>query len=184
MERYENVKVGGANDSLVRWVAQMSLVEIHAVWERYAEERLVAAFNRDASHFIRAQEIKGIRHISKSLAHILVRENRDFFQFSNVEGLVAKGKKFLGQENNPFSKIPAEIRTYLNFLAKIRNHIVHESDYSKGRYTTAVKSDYGISAPSPGEFLSTIDRRSTSPAQGKSRLHAIALMTQRAISAV
>jgi hypothetical protein len=54
----------GADHYLLRWMAAMTIVEIHSVWERYIEKRLVAALNHDATHFFEEEEIKGITHVS------------------------------------------------------------------------------------------------------------------------
>jgi hypothetical protein len=53
---------------VMRWMAQMSAVEIHAIWERYVEKRLVGALNHDAAHFLKEQEIKGVDQVSVGLA--------------------------------------------------------------------------------------------------------------------
>ncbi len=56
-----------------RWIARMTVVEIHAVWERYVETRLVAALNHNPKHFLEQQNIAGITKISPGFARYIVR---------------------------------------------------------------------------------------------------------------
>ena len=44
IERYERADKKGLHYLLVWWIAKMTAVEIYTVWERYVEDRLVAAF--------------------------------------------------------------------------------------------------------------------------------------------
>ena len=56
-----------------RWVARMTVVEIHATWERYVENRLVVALNHDPKHFLQQQNIAGVTRISPGFARYIVR---------------------------------------------------------------------------------------------------------------
>jgi hypothetical protein len=58
---------------LLRWMCRMTAVDAHETWERYVENRLVAALNHDPKHFLAEQNIKGVRHVSYGLARYIVR---------------------------------------------------------------------------------------------------------------
>jgi hypothetical protein len=45
---------------LLRWMCQMTAVELHQTWERYVEMRLIAALNHNPRHFLASQNIKGV----------------------------------------------------------------------------------------------------------------------------
>lgn len=168
---------------LLRWISQMTVVEIHSVWERYAENRLVAALNHDARHFIDEEEIKGISHVSTGLAYYVVRGGGQFFTFRSAEDLMKKGNQLLGKSNNPFAQLPINEKKYLDCFAAIRNCIVHGSDFSKERYKRELRDVYNIRyAPAPDEFLTAIDHRQHSPARFKSRAVGLAVMIEKAIA--
>jgi hypothetical protein len=72
-------KLGASEYLLVRWMAQMTAVEVHSIWERYVEDRLVAALNQDARHFLKQEEIGGVKLVSTGLAYFVVRSGGWFF---------------------------------------------------------------------------------------------------------
>ena len=61
--RYSKAAAGSIDYALVRWVAKMTAVELHTVWERYVEGRLVAALNHNPSHFLDENTIKGVTRV-------------------------------------------------------------------------------------------------------------------------
>jgi hypothetical protein len=66
---------------LLRWMCQMTAVEVHQTWERYVEMRLIAGLNHNPRHFIAAQNIKGVKRISYGLATYIVRGGDRYFDF-------------------------------------------------------------------------------------------------------
>lgn len=168
---------------LSRWVAQMSVVEIHSVWERYAEKRLAATLNRDATYFIAEQEIKGVQHVSLGLASFVVRGGARFFDFRSAGELITKSDRLLGNSQNPFRRLTMPQRDYIDCMAAIRNCVVHGSEHSQARYRQHLKAIYGISsAPAPDEFLNAVDNRGASPARYQKRIVGIATVVNAAIS--
>src|ERR1700733_12075088 len=83
MKRFKELDDTLSDDKyhLLRWSAEMSIVELHAIWERFAEERLVIALNHAPSFFIEENSIKGTENITKGLAHVLVKGNQKYFDF-------------------------------------------------------------------------------------------------------
>jgi hypothetical protein len=184
LARYSTAKESGVQYLLLRWIAQMSVVEIHSSWERYAEARLVAALNHDPSYFLQNEGIKGVTSVSTGLADFVVRSGRRFFDFRSSSELINKGTELLGKGKNPFVSLTPLQRDYLDCVAAIRNFIVHGSGYSKERYRGAVNKMYGIKyAPAPDEFLNTLDSRKSSPAKWQPRLRGLALMVQKSVEA-
>jgi hypothetical protein len=160
----------------------MTAVELHAVWERYVEKRLVAALNHNAAYFLKKHEIKGVSRVASGLAYYIVRGGGRFFDFRSAADLLDKGDRWLGKTDNPFRALTNHERSYLDALAAIRNCVVHRSDAADTAYRLALKSVYGIqSAPEPQEFLNAKDFRATSPARSKSRLHGLATIVSHAI---
>ena len=162
MKRYD--KTAGLDYMLRRWVAQMTAVEIHGIWERYVESRLVAALNHDPKHFIKEQNIAGVSGISIGLAQYVVRGGKPFLDFRSMDDLIGKADHWLGKTGNPFRSIDATHRGYIDCLAAIRNHVVHGSDSSFRAYKRKLKLVYGIDiVPRPSEFLHAKDYRPTKP---------------------
>src|SRR5215472_9387140 len=62
-------------------MCQMTAVEVHRAWERYVEMRLIAGLSHDPRHFIAAQNIKGVKHISYGLATYVVCDGNRYFDF-------------------------------------------------------------------------------------------------------
>jgi hypothetical protein len=154
-----------------RWVAQMTAVEVHATWERYAEKRLITALNHYPSHFLLAKKITGVKRISAGFASYLVRDGKNFFDFRSTGELIGIGKRLVGSEHNPFESLNKEQRRYLDCLTAIRNMVVHRSDAAELAYKKALADVYRISsAPGPPEFLHSIDYRYDSPKRGDHRL--------------
>ena len=167
---------------LIRWMCRMSAVEVHTIWERYVEKRLIAALNHDASHFVREEEIKGVKHVSSGLADYIVRGGGKFFDFRSMSQLIDKGNAWLGVNANPFCNLSKNDKQYIDALASIRNCIVHNSDAAQATYRRHLKSVYGITyAPGPDEFLFAKDNRQGSPFRYQPRLKGLAVVIDRAI---
>jgi hypothetical protein len=186
MERYEKILKLEKSRKLgywhVWWVASMTSVELHAIWERYAEARLVAALNHAPTHFLKEQDFAGMSGISKKFARYIVREGRPFFDFRSVSELKAKANRCVGISTNPFRALPQVDCSYLDCLSAIRNCVVHGSRASVASYKRQIRGVYGIkAAPETGEFLNARDTRTHSPARYESRLHGLALIVKRAI---
>ena len=164
----------------------MSIVELHAIWERFAEERLVIALNHAPSYFIEENSIKGTENITKGLAHVLVKENQKYFDFRSMDDLIKRGTKLLGVNNNPFKNLSqnTEIK-YLNALSAIRNYIVHKSESSQIAYKKTLKDTFNIrSSPDSDEFLNARDYRQNSPLKTKKRIFVIAKIVKDIINKV
>ena len=89
MARYD--AAAGMHYSWRRWIARMTAVEVHAVWERYVEARLVAALNHSPKHFLEQENITGITRISPGFARYIVRGGRRFFDFALGDSFKSKG---------------------------------------------------------------------------------------------
>lgn len=180
--RYDKASSEEIGHNFIRWVAQMTAVEIHTIWERYVEERLVAALNHNAKHFLEHNDIKGVSHVSTGFAYYIVRGGGKYFDFRSTDELIKKADSWLGKQDNPFRKLDALERKYIDTLSAIRNCVVHGSDASLTRYKSALKSVYGIkAAPEPDEFLNAKDFRPSSIARRKSRLFGLVAVIVRAI---
>jgi hypothetical protein len=169
--------------ALLRWAASMTIVELHAVWERYAETRLVKALNHHPQSFIERNEIQGVHRIPHGLANVLVRGNSKFFDFRSVGELIDKGNKLLDLQN-PFLSLKRTTElTYLETMTAIRNCVVHNSEVSLKSYKRSLRDSFGVkSAPSPDEFLNAIDNRLNSPLRGEKRIFVLAQIVISAIS--
>lgn len=168
---------------LLRWMSAMTAVELHGIWERYAEARAVAALNHDASHFIAEESIAGVSQVSFGLASFIVRGGNKFFDFRSMADLFGKADRWLGKNNNPFRKVPQADVPYIDALAAIRNCVVHGSDAAKQAYRRHLQQVYNIRyAPLPEEFLNAKDNRPGSPKRYCSRLKGLAVVLERAIA--
>jgi hypothetical protein len=160
----------------------MTAVEAHQTWERYVENRLVAAINHDAKHFLSEQNIKGVKHVSYGLASYIVRGGNRYFDFRSTSDLISRASKWLPPSQNMFKTLAASDRNYIDALAAIRNFIVHGSDAAQTAYKRELRSVYGIhSAPEPDEFLFALDNRPSSPARYQIRLFGLLAVLERAI---
>lgn len=167
----------------VRWMCAMGAVETYTIWERYAENRLAAALNHNAKHFLSEFNIRGVKRVSSGLAFYVVRGGR-FFDFRSIANLLDKGDRLLGKTANPFRRIGEDERDYLDALAAIRNKVVHTSDVATLSYKRHLRALYDIRyAPEPPEFLSALDKRVTSPLRGRRRLDGLILIVKTAIGA-
>jgi len=156
---------------LLRWVAAMTAVEVHAIWERYAERRLMVALAIHPGQLIADNGILGLKHVPIGLAEVIVRGGGRFIDLRSFEDLLGKATKLLGRTRNPFAAVPSRIREYVDGLAAVRNYIVHRSDASSVSYRTALRKVYGIkAAPDADEFLNAVDYRSTSIQKGQKRI--------------
>jgi hypothetical protein len=169
---------------LIRWMSAMTAVELHGIWERYVEKRIVAGLNHDSSHFISEEAISGVAHVTVGLASFIVRGGNKYFDFRSMADLIGKTDRWLGSgEKNPFRSLPLNDRNYIDVLAAIRNFITHRSDAAWSTYRAKLKSVYGILyAPEPDEFLNAKDNRAVSPARYQSRLKGLATVIERSIT--
>lgn len=177
--RYE--ATAGLDYPLRRWVAAMTAVEMHAIWERYAERRLIAALNHNPKHFLSENNITGVFAVSTGFAQYVVRAGARFFDFRSMSDLITKAKRWLGPAH-PFSGlVPKEIE-YLDCLAAIRNCVVHRSEASAAGYKRNLRTVYGLKfAPTPQEFLHAKDFRKKCPAPGNPRLYGLYLVIAVAV---
>src|SRR6266480_5763139 len=105
VKRYERLS-DTLDYPIVRWVAEMTAVEAHSVWERYAEQRLVAAINHYPQHFIDEYGVRGVTRISAGLAVYLARQGRRYFEFRSTSDLIARGDHLVSDARNPFRLLP------------------------------------------------------------------------------
>jgi hypothetical protein len=181
--RYDSAVRGQFHYSMLRWIAKMTAVEIHGAWERYVEQRLVAALNHNPRHFVSQHNIKGVSRVSSGLALYVIRGGGKYFDVRSTAELLEKGDRLLGKSANPFRQLTPQDRSYLDALAAVRNCIVHGSDAALASYKRALRSAYGIkSAPGPDEFLHARDWRSASPARYQSRLQGLGVVVACAVS--
>jgi hypothetical protein len=192
MKRYDGTS--DLNYLIRRWVAQMTAVEIHGAWERYAESRLVVALNHNPKHLISGQSMVGVSAIPTGLARYIVRGGKNFFDFRSMSDLIKKADTLLGKGENPFRIVKVVDRSYIDCLAAIRNHVVHGSETSLRTYKQNLRSVYGIkAAPEPTEFLHAMDYRRDKPLrlskdfqrdpfQYRSRLSGLAVVVIRTIA--
>jgi hypothetical protein len=184
MGRYKDAVSAKLDYLMVRWTAQMTAVELHVVWERFAEDRLVAALNHDSSFFLETHQVLGITRVPNGLARFAVRGGDKYFDFRSCADLIDRADRLVGKARDPFRKIPTDDRQYLDVLSAIRNRVVHASDAAIAAYRRALRGVYGIrAAPEPAEFLSALDYKKGSPARRRSRLHGLALVLERTIAA-
>jgi hypothetical protein len=165
---------------LLRWMCQMTAVEVHQAWERYVEMRLIAALNHDPRHFLAAQNIKGVSRVSYGLATYIIRGGNRYFDFRSMGELIDKAETWVAV--NMFRALPASDRNYIDALAAIRNCVVHRSDAAMRAYRRSLGQVYGIkSAPEPAEFLYAKDTRNTSPARYQIRLYGLMTVVRRSV---
>jgi hypothetical protein len=182
MKRIDDAEKAKMHYLLVRWMSAMTAVELHSIWERYSEARIVAALNHDAKHFIAEEDIVGVSHVSFGLASFIVRGGNKYFGFKSMSDLLGKATRWLGKPNNPFQAISTNDRNYIDVLAAVRNCVVHKSDAAWASYRSRLHTVYGISyPPEPEEFLNAKDNRQGSPLRYESRLKGIATVLDRAI---
>jgi len=182
LSQYQRVCDKSKDYLIARWVAQMTAVEIHAIWECYTEKRLITALNHKPNYFIAENGIKGVSVVSSGLAAYIIRGGRRFFDFRSISELVLMANRLLGKANNPFNALSKQEREYIDCLAAIRNMVVHRSSAATIAYKNQLKKVYRILyAPKPEEFLNAIDFRSNSPDRGKQRIHGIAQVVIQAI---
>jgi hypothetical protein len=182
LKRVEEQPQAGQGYFLARWICRMSAVELHGIWERYAENRLVASLNHDAIHFIGEQDIKGVTNVSVGLAFYIVRGGNRYFDFRSMADLISKADHITGSKANPFRAISVYDRRYLDALAAIRNCVVHGSDRAIAGYKATLGKVYGIKyAPGPDEFLNAVDNRAVSPARYQRRLVGLATIVRKSI---
>ncbi len=180
--RYENVRTLNLHYLYLRWTAKMTAVEIYAVWERYAEARLIAALNHSPHHFLSGHEVYGVRVIPAGLAAYLTRAGRPYFDFRSMEDLINKADRLVGKTINPFRKIPGAFRGYLDTLSAIRNFVAHKSKAAITQYRTHLRRTYSMKfIPEPDEFLNARDYRKSSPARYETRLHGLAKVVEYSI---
>jgi hypothetical protein len=181
--RYDSCRATTTNHLFVRWVGSMSAVDAHAVWERYAEQRLVVALAHHPDAFILNHGVRGLTRIPVGLAAVLVRGGGRYLDFRSCADLLGLGDRLLGKAQNPFRRLSATQRSYLDTLSAIRNAVVHQSDAAVASYKRLLTSVYGMKArPDPDEFLSALDQRATSPLRRQPRLSGLVSVLRAAIT--
>ena len=134
MKRFEKCNTAGYGLGLLRWIATMSVIDLHSTWERFSEFRLIAALSHNPSNFLKENVIQGIDKIPLGLSRLLIRGSRRYFGFRSVGDLKGIASKFLDKSVNPFHKITATQENYLDTLATIRNCVAHQSDSATDSY--------------------------------------------------
>jgi hypothetical protein len=167
-------KLSASTDYLfVRWVASMTAVEAWAIWERYAEDTLVANINAGVGTAPRL-DVAGAR--------ALIRNGRQYFDFRSTKELVKKATAIIGAPHQPFQQLTPPIPEYLDTLGAIRNYVVHQSLSALATYRTRLSVTFGIkSKPAPDEFLNAKDFRKASVAPGKPRILVLLHYVEQAI---
>jgi len=182
LARYDAAVAAGFHYRLLRWIAKMTAVELHTVWERYVESRLVAALNHNPQHFLTENSVRGVRRVSCGLAFYVVRTGGRYFDFRSMSDLIDKADRMVGRALNPFRAVTVDDKNYIDTLSAVRNVVVHGSEAAVTSYKRSLRSTYGIrAAPEPDEFLNARDLRAGSPARYRSRLHGLATFVARAI---
>jgi len=90
MDRYEAAVTAKLDYLLVRWIAQMTAVELHVVWERFAEDRLIVALNNDSSFFLETNHVFGIARVPNGLARFAARGGERYFDFRSCSELIER----------------------------------------------------------------------------------------------
>jgi hypothetical protein len=161
----------------------MTLCSVHAIWERFAEGRLAVALNHASTHFLHTHGVRGIARVPGGLASCLVRGGKKFFDFRSRSDLLGKADDLVSKASNPFRSISKGDWDTLDAMATIRNVISHGSEAAWDTYRNLLRDAFYLrSAPSPGEFLDSIDRRPGSPTNGRKRLY-IFMTTARSVMA-
>lgn len=177
IQRYDDAIANDLDASLLRWIAKMSALEVHTGWERYVEDRLVVALNNDARHFIKENDIRGVKHLSSGFATYVALNGRHYFDFRSMSDLFKQGDNLIGKDANPFRSMPLADRKEIDCLAAIRNWIVHGSDNALSAYKKHLGIAYEMKYVPVDEFL---------PVAGKgnrSRLHGLANVVIKSIEA-
>ena len=165
-------------------MAEIVAVHLYAQWERYAEERLTEALVKHSSKFLDSNGIRRMKSIHKNLALVFVREGHRYFDFRSTGELMQKSDRLVGSENNPLRRLTAQLKSDLDTLGAIRNHIVHLSDSAGKSYNKRLSTSYGlISSPYVQSFLTAIDRRKSSPARNKERIIGLMEILRQAVLA-
>ena len=120
------------------FIAAHAAVLLYAQWERYAEERLTETLVSHPNNFLHSHGLTSMKKIPKNLALFLVRDGHDYFAFKSSNHLIEKGDKLIGKDQNPFRRLSTQLKTQLDTLAAVRNHIVHLSDSARRRYKKRV----------------------------------------------
>lgn len=179
---YEQAVSANLDYLLVRWIAQMTAVEIHTIWECYVEERLVAALNHRPSYFLSENSVRGVSRVSAGLGLYIVRGGGRYFDFRSISELMNRADRLIGGSHNPFRTISTGDRAYIDALSTVRNYVVHGSEAAVTSYKRVLRAVYGIhAAPKPDEFLNARDFRASSPARYQSRLHGLLAVVRRVI---
>jgi hypothetical protein len=179
-ERIDDAIQAQSHYLVLRWMCQMTAVEVHQTWERYVEMRLIAALNHDPRHFLAAQNVRGVSRIPHGLATYIIRGGNRYFDFRSMGELIDKADTWVA--NNMFRALPAPHRNYIDTLAAIRNCVVHRSDAAMRAYRRSLRRVYGItSAPEPAEFLYAKDLRAISPARHQLRLYGLMAVVRRSV---
>lgn len=167
----------------IAWMASMTVIEVHSIWERYAERRLLAALNRHPDYFIKENDIKGVKHVSQGLGDYIVRGGRSYFDFRNVDDLKKKARDLVGADYNPFKDLQGDLKKRLDALTAIRNRIAHGSASSIEQYGATLFDLYGLSnIGKPDKFLWAIDNK-PGPGKGKARIIGLIEAIQSAVEA-
>jgi len=166
------------------WVFGMSVVDVHTIWERFAEDRLALAINHHPSYFLLTHDVRGVRQISQGLAYFIVRGGSRYFDFRSMNDLIRKANSFVGADHNPFRELVSETKKYLDALGIIRNYVVHRSDAAGQAYKNCLKTVYGFGRVSePEDFLRKKDKRPSSPSRNKEHIYGLIKIVQAAIDA-
>jgi hypothetical protein len=182
LDRYKTAVGDNLDHLLLRWIAQMTAVEINATWEVYVERRLVAALNHYPSHFVSSNKLLGVRRISAGLAGYIVRGGKQYVDIRGSSDLQGRANLFLSRSRNPFQALSSHAVKYIDALSAVRNHIVHRSNSSEAKYKKVLRDVYNVrSAPAPDEFLHARDYRRGSPARYESRLQGMTEVLLEAI---
>jgi hypothetical protein len=106
--------VNPAEYLFARWVCKMVAVDIHAVWERFVEDRAAAALNHNPHHFLKENDVKGVENISSGLAYYIVRGGARYFDFRSMSDLWGKSDQWFGKSTNPFRKVSGTDVPYID----------------------------------------------------------------------
>ena len=147
------------------YITEMAFLHVFSAWESFVEESFILYLVGQAPPGGRAPKRYVFPPNHDTAMEWVVPEGRSYVQWTDAQAVRERAGRFF-RDGRPFAPVLRSNQNMLKEVLIVRNAIVHSSVNARGKFETLVRDKVKTLPPNltVGEFLSTTEPGSTSPA--------------------